>query len=524
MGTFGKSLSKELGKNTGKWISNKIFGDGHSTPHKLIISKQKQELRQNKNSLNEIRNREIERRREERIQSNEEKRYEADVNSALKAQLKLDAKDEKIRLQNEETERIAKNVEIVEDHQYYISSLISMHKSYSDSIDIQKIANSELSLKNTVNKYCLENLNLSIDELEKKNSHAYSIIESNSCYFCNDIPDFISEPRIIEGDSEFLLFYFTKYNVSEDFIKKGTNKYHRNAQDTLIKIIESIDGYDVWKSSIDSSIYLHELLLDEVTNELKENSSVFNMLVKNSKVKELESKKQEYELKLSELKTSSYPLSKTEIDNYRLAKKAINEYLDTLKKVEKTVLNSIDELTSSFGLQQIAIGILENEPEAFDAALKSSNLFDFVEELGSYIDCELKENQLSLNFYVNGEDVIPDEEPYLIRQKELSYRQIPSSMKNDIYQDYVCSSILRIGIEIFNIFPFENFILNVIGQVENTATGKSDEVIIISINLDKKMMNSINLDKIDPSDSISNFEHNMNYSKKTGFKSVEIIN
>lgn len=30
MGTFGKSFTREIGKNTGKWASNKIFGDG---PH-----------------------------------------------------------------------------------------------------------------------------------------------------------------------------------------------------------------------------------------------------------------------------------------------------------------------------------------------------------------------------------------------------------------------------------------------------------------------------------------------------------
>jgi hypothetical protein len=33
---FIKSLSKELGKNTGKYINNKIFGDSHATPYKVI--------------------------------------------------------------------------------------------------------------------------------------------------------------------------------------------------------------------------------------------------------------------------------------------------------------------------------------------------------------------------------------------------------------------------------------------------------------------------------------------------------
>ena len=39
MGLFGKSITREVGKNTGKWISNKIFGDGHSTPHRVKVTR-----------------------------------------------------------------------------------------------------------------------------------------------------------------------------------------------------------------------------------------------------------------------------------------------------------------------------------------------------------------------------------------------------------------------------------------------------------------------------------------------------
>lgn len=32
------SFKREVGKNTGKWVSNKIFGDGHATPHKVNVN------------------------------------------------------------------------------------------------------------------------------------------------------------------------------------------------------------------------------------------------------------------------------------------------------------------------------------------------------------------------------------------------------------------------------------------------------------------------------------------------------
>ena len=39
MGTFGKTFYREMGKNTGKFVSNKVFGKGgHATPLRVIRS------------------------------------------------------------------------------------------------------------------------------------------------------------------------------------------------------------------------------------------------------------------------------------------------------------------------------------------------------------------------------------------------------------------------------------------------------------------------------------------------------
>ncbi|MCL5129432.1 hypothetical protein [Algibacter sp. L4_22] len=39
MGKGVDSFKRELGKNTGKWVSNKVFGDGHSTPHRVDVNR-----------------------------------------------------------------------------------------------------------------------------------------------------------------------------------------------------------------------------------------------------------------------------------------------------------------------------------------------------------------------------------------------------------------------------------------------------------------------------------------------------
>lgn len=45
-GLFGKSFERELGKNTGKWVSNLIFGDGHSTPYRRVDNARQQRNQQ----------------------------------------------------------------------------------------------------------------------------------------------------------------------------------------------------------------------------------------------------------------------------------------------------------------------------------------------------------------------------------------------------------------------------------------------------------------------------------------------
>jgi len=49
--SFGKSFERELGKNTGKWVSNVIFGDGHSTPYRRVGSTQHREPRRTQAEL-----------------------------------------------------------------------------------------------------------------------------------------------------------------------------------------------------------------------------------------------------------------------------------------------------------------------------------------------------------------------------------------------------------------------------------------------------------------------------------------
>lgn len=50
MGKGTDSFKKEIGKNTGKYISTKLFGDKHATPHKIIIAREENKIDEKRKS------------------------------------------------------------------------------------------------------------------------------------------------------------------------------------------------------------------------------------------------------------------------------------------------------------------------------------------------------------------------------------------------------------------------------------------------------------------------------------------
>jgi hypothetical protein len=67
----------------------------------------------------------------------------------------------------------------------------------------------------------------------------------------------------------------------------------------------------------------------------------------------------------------------------------------------------------------------------------------------------------------------------------------------------------------------DNVQVNAKGSVMNSATGNFEEQTIVSVNIERDKLDRLNFDLLDPSDSMSNFEHRMDFKKNEGFKPVE---
>ena len=418
--SFGKSLSRELGKNTGKYISNKVFGTGHSTPHRVMIErverkKQREEAREYKLRQKEI---EVERRARERELKNAEKR-----------------RQEELKLQI-----IEENTREVSEHTNYVAAIQSVHKSFSERFDW------------TLTEVYQMEFELGMNE---------------------EVPGF---KELTFSDSEDKIM---------DFYRKFTNK------------------------QVDER-------LEEVRADLKISGSkkLFNKLLPSLKNTFLDRKffpddfnrQEETEDKLLKIES----LRETWFNEYITEHK--EKYENFLK--EKEYYKTLNDLSER---------IEKKDTQAIKEAISFLEIYKDLEDYGSDLSVSVTPSlKVIVDFYVHDEEVIPNATKDLIRKGlEVREKPYPTTKKNEIYQDYVCSCILKIAKETFQFHEILNVVqVNAIGSILNTSNGNYEEQTIISVILKRSKLEGLNFDLLDPSDSIKNFEHRMDFNKKEGFKPV----
>jgi hypothetical protein len=184
-------------------------------------------------------------------------------------------------------------------------------------------------------------------------------------------------------------------------------------------------------------------------------------------------------------------------------------------------MNAHTEWTSDV---ELAKGVLTNDYKAKLDAIKQIDPFTEITELGSELKFQVDESgQILCELMAHGTSVIPEDIKSLLSSGKLSVKKMPITKFNELYQDYVCSCVLRISNELFSILPEETVIITVIDSLLNSSTGHLDKQPILSVLVQRKTLSMLNMETIDPSDSMRNFLHKMSFNKKTGFSPVDRV-
>lgn len=418
--SFGKSLSRELGKNTGKYISNKVFGTGHSTPHRVMIErverkKQREEAREYKLRQKEI---EVERRERERELKNAEKRRQEE----LKQQI------------------IEENTREIAEHTNYIAAIQSVHQSFSERFDWELVQVCDMEFEFG-------------DNAEVPGFKDLTFLDSK-----DKIIDYYREFTNKQVDK---LLEETKGSIKVSGSKKLFNKLLPSLKNTFI----------------DRKFFPDDFNAQEKTED---------------KLLKIESRRATW---FNEYMTEH----KEKYDNYLKEKEYYKTLADLSKRIEK------------------------KDAQAIKEAISFLNIYKDLEDYGSDISVSITPSlKVIVDFYVHDEEVIPKVTKDLIRKGlEIREKAYPTAKKNEIYQDYVCSCILKIANETFQLHDILNEVqVNAIGSILNTGTGNYEEQTIVSVILNRIKLEGLNFDLLDPSDSIKNFEHRMDFNKKEGFKPI----
>lgn len=122
---------------------------------------------------------------------------------------------------------------------------------------------------------------------------------------------------------------------------------------------------------------------------------------------------------------------------------------------------------------------------------------------------------------VHADDVVPNFRRKQLQSGRLSETKMPVGQFYELYQDYVSSVALRVAGDIFGMLPVEEAYVTCISTMLNTANGHQEPTPILSIHFVRETFRQLNLRQIDPSDSLSNFNHEMKFRKTKGFERIE---
>ncbi|HHW36481.1 MAG TPA: hypothetical protein GXX18_04215 [Bacillales bacterium] len=143
---------------------------------------------------------------------------------------------------------------------------------------------------------------------------------------------------------------------------------------------------------------------------------------------------------------------------------------------------------------------------------------DDLSEFGSGFEFFIEEkSNVEIEFDVHSDTVVPKDIKGLTKTGKLSVNQMPKTQYFDLQQEYICSCVLRIASDMFSI---DYVIIHTNDDIFDSSTGHSNKKTILSVKIERRTLNRLNLDTIDCSDAMQNFQHNMKFLKTKGMQPI----
>jgi hypothetical protein len=101
------------------------------------------------------------------------------------------------------------------------------------------------------------------------------------------------------------------------------------------------------------------------------------------------------------------------------------------------------------------------------------------------------------------------------------FKKVPRREMLEEYQDYVCSTVLKVACELFELLPIEVVFVHAMTDVLDRRTGTESQKTILSVAFTREGLSALTLSDLNAADIVANFDHRMTFSSTKGFGAIE---
>lgn len=190
------------------------------------------------------------------------------------------------------------------------------------------------------------------------------------------------------------------------------------------------------------------------------------------------------------------------------------------EKYEEAKARYAEEVAEWESDTQLAQRLIRGEGPAIGEVLTEFQSFSDEELVGSSINFSFSDGFLHAKPDLHSKDIVPSVRRKQLASGKLSETKMPLGQFNELYQDYVASVALKVAGDLFQFLPLDEIYVTCQTRMLNSKTGYKELMPILSVQFIRDTMKRLNLEGVDPSDSLSNFNHVMNFKKTQGFSPI----
>lgn len=301
-------------------------------------------------------------------------------------------------------------------------------------------------------------------------------------------------------------------------MEREAQRRHKQAEKERITS-EASDAVDSWENYIDDLLSIH--------TDLAEYIDWHEMLDKPVPEKPNPSNKYETRAKknLDDFKPGFFDFMKGGTSK---RKKALDEALAAApakdKAANENALQEYEEALADWeNDRSLAKRLVDGEAAAIHEVISEMQTMSTTDLLGSSVAFTIEDNFVHARPQVHSDEIVPNYRRKQLASGKLSQTKMPVSQFNELYQDYVASVALKVAGDVFQMLPIEEVYVTCESEMLNSKTGHIEATPILSVRFVRQTMERLKLNDVDPSDAITNFVHNMKFSKTKGFSRIEPI-